>query len=109
MAVAQVAKNHGDEWAWTHSQNSVPASASTPSLKISSKTIPINLKIVISCAKKRGIPFWVWRKSMETETTWSEFLNGRNSTVEQTPVSEEKNNPKDQDCQSQSQESKQES
>ena len=46
---------------------------------------------------------------METETTWSEFLNGGNTTVEQTPVSEEKNNPKDQDCQSQSQESQQES
>ena len=46
---------------------------------------------------------------METETTWSEFLNGGNTTVEQTPVSEEKNNPKDQDHQSHSQESQQES
>ena len=29
-----------------------------------------------SC-KKRDIPFWVWKKSIETETTlWSEFENG---------------------------------
>ena len=41
---------------------------------------------------------------METETTtWSEFLNGEKAIVEEILASEERINPKEQDCESHSQ------
>ena len=44
---------------------------------------------------KRGIPFWVWQKSMETETIiWSESFNGGRPIVEQILASDEKNKSK---------------
>ena len=65
------------------------------------KTIPISTRIVINYAMK-GASHWQFDgKSMETETTtWSEFPNGGQAIVEQTLASEERNNPKEQDCQS---------
>ena len=79
----------GDEWrltwylwwviytyikTWTNSENSLPA-AKAPGLMIT-KTVSISIRIVVSYAMKQGIPFWIDRKSMETETTtWSGFLN----------------------------------
>ena len=59
------------------------------------KDIPISMRIVISYTLKEDIPFWDWRKVMETETTtWSEFPNGRKATVEQILASEEINKSK---------------
>ena len=67
--------------------------------QINMKIIPISMRIVISYAIKQGIPFWVWQKLMETETTtWSKFLNEG-----------KERNPKEQDWDSHSQRSKQES
>ena len=79
----------GDEWrltwylwwviytsikTWTYSENLLPA-AKAPGLMIT-KTVPISIRIVISYVTKQGIPFWIDRTSIETETTtWSGFLN----------------------------------
>ena len=41
------------------------------------KMAPVSMKINIRSAIKRGNSFWVWKKSMETDTTtWSGFPNG---------------------------------
>ena len=59
------------------------------------KTIPISTRIVISYAIKRGIPWWIDGKSMETEkTAWSEFPNGGKAVVEQILASEERKKSK---------------
>ena len=53
------------------------------------------MRIVISYAMKKGILFWVFAKSMETETTtWLEFPTGGKATVKQILVSEEINKSK---------------
>ena len=43
---------------------------------------------------KQGIPFCVYSKVMETETTTSEFFNGGIAIVEQILASEERNKSK---------------
>ena len=53
------------------------------------KTAPISTRIVISYTMN-GILFWVCRKSIETETTWSEFYNGGKAFVEQILASKDK-------------------
>ena len=58
--------------------------------KMITKTIPINTRIVISCAMKQGCEFD--GKSIETETTtWSEFPNGGKTIVGQITASKEIN------------------
>ena len=59
------------------------------------KAVSISTRIVLSYAMEWGISFWVWWKSMETETaTLSEFLNGRKAIVEQVLALEEMNKSK---------------
>ena len=47
--------------------------------KMITKTFPIHTRIVTSCTMGRGVPFWVWRKSMETDTTQLLFFQKRES------------------------------
>ena len=54
------------------------------------KSVPISMRIVISYAIKWGIPFRVWQKSVETETTWLEFSSGGKAIVEQILAPEER-------------------
>ena len=63
--------------------------------QMTTKTIPISTRIVISYAKKQGIRCEFDGKSMETETeTWSEFPNGGKAIVEEILASEERNKSK---------------
>ena len=57
-------------------------------------TFAISTRIVISCAIKIDITFVFEGKSMETETTTSEFPNGGKAAVGQLLGSEEINNSK---------------
>ena len=58
------------------------------------KTISISTRIVISNAMKRASRCEFGGKSMETETTWSEFPNGGKAAVEQILALEERNKSK---------------
>ena len=87
---------------WTHSQNSVPA-VEAPSWKISSHEISLkwSRRPLQSAQKysqtlqwKGASPFEFKSKSIETETTASEFLNGEKTTVEPILASEERNKSK---------------
>ena len=67
------------------------------------KIVPISTRIVISYARKGASCFEFDRKSIESETaTWLEFLSEGKAFVEQILASEEINNSKEQDCESQS-------
>ena len=53
------------------------------------------MRMVMSYAMKQGIPFWVWEKVNETETTiLSEFPNREKATGEQILSSEERKKSK---------------
>ena len=59
------------------------------------KTITISKRTALSYKMKQGTSFWVWRKSMETETTtWSEFPNVGKAISKQTLKSHERNKSK---------------
>ena len=58
------------------------------------KTIPVSMRIVISYAVKWSIPFEFGAKSMDTETTTSEFPNGGKAIIQQILASEEINKSK---------------
>ena len=59
------------------------------------KTIPISMRMVTSYAMKQGIPFWVWEKVNETETTiWPEFPNRGKANGEQILSSEKRKKSK---------------
>ena len=58
------------------------------------KTIPISMKIVISYAMKQASCSEFDEKSMETETTTSEFPNGGKAIVEQILASKGRNKSK---------------
>ena len=73
------------------------------------KTIPINMRIVISYAIKSGITNWIWQIINGTErTTWLGSFNIKNSIIKQMLLSEEIN-PKEQGCESHNQLSQKES
>ena len=53
------------------------------------------MRMVTSYAMKQGIPFWVWEKVNETETTiWPEFPNRGKAIGEQILSSEERKKSK---------------
>ena len=73
--------------------------------QITTKTALISIRIVISHAMKKGIPFWVlpevngnWDNNMTTVSQWREYL----VIVEQILASKEIT-PKERDCESNSQ------
>ena len=116
MAAAQAAESHGDEFDLILTMSDIYINSNTNPLtnftrssrstefkdiftwnisQLVMKTITISARIVISRAMKRGILFWVYWKSMETETTtWSEFFNGGKTIVEQILASEDRNKSK---------------
>ena len=50
------------------------------------KTGPISTRIAMTCAMKKTIPMWAWRKSVETETRkWQKFPDGGIATAEEIP------------------------
>ena len=50
------------------------------------KTGPISTRIAMTCAMKKTIPIWAWRKSVETETSiWQKFPDGGIATAEEIP------------------------
>ena len=58
------------------------------------KTITISTRTALSYTMKRGTPFWVWQKSMETQTTLSEFPNVGKAISKQTLKSQKRNKSK---------------
>ena len=70
MDVIFIMRNIEINLTWTHQKNSA-AAIEAPSLNIpfhwnisqtNMKATPISTKTIISCAMKKGIAFWVWRK-----------------------------------------------
>ena len=54
--------------------------------------IPINTRILISCAIKKSFPFWVsWKPNENWDNKWWEFPTGGRATWDQVLASEEIN------------------
>ena len=50
------------------------------------KTGPISTRIAMTCAMKKTVPIWAWRKSVESETRkWQKFPDGGIATAEEIP------------------------
>ena len=125
MAAAQALENHGEEWSltwyfrwgidtsiptWAHSQNSL-ATAEALSLKISShrtsllskndhKDHPNQHKNSHNQCNETGHPLWIWWK---VNGNWgNNMIRIGKAIVKQILASEEKKNPKQQDCENDS-------